>query len=139
MAIPFLALVILIPLCVLVISFRKNKKPAPAAVTPQRNLDRVTGVTNSILGILYIPLSLFFSLSGMVSDGFVGKATPVQEAICNVITFLGVLTAPVAFGSLICSILSRQKGRSRLSFWIQFLPLLYIAVIIVLILILEYT
>ena len=100
---------------------------------PERKLDIAGSITNIILCVLYIPLSVFGCMFGpVVSEGCMFDTTAAQETLCRIISVLGAVTPVVAVGSIVASILLRRRGRSVLSFVIQFFPLLYAMNLIVL-------
>lgn len=103
---------------------------------PRKGLDRASMIINILLLILYIPLSLLGSLSGMVSDGHF-NATPVQSYMCDLITIVGICTPAVAYGGLFVSMKLRRAGHSLQSFLWQFCGIGWMGLILVLIVVLE--
>ena len=98
----------------------------------KEKLDRAGAVTNVILGILYSPLSLVGSLFGMVGEGYINNSSPAQDVLIEVITILGFYTPLVSLGSILTSVLLRNRGCSRYSFVIQFAALVYFGILLAL-------
>ena len=60
---------------------------------PATALDKAGAVTNWILGILYLPLSLFFFLlGGMSSEIFMEDRSVVRDALCYVLSIMSIFT-----------------------------------------------
>lgn len=119
-----------------IITFAKDEI-LPHSKKPK--LDVIGIITNIILGILYIPLSLAGSLIGMVSEGYMYDPTWLQSLLCDTIMILGIFTPLVCIAGIVTSVLFRIRSRSVASFWVQFSGVLYIAFTLLLILILELT
>ena len=101
-------------------------------------LDVIGVITNILLSIIYIPLSLVGSLMGMLSEGYMYNTTLLQTVICDVITILCLFTPLVCLGGIVSSALLRIRGRSIPSFWVQFSGIFYIASILLLGLFLDF-
>lgn len=132
----------LIPLLGIVCFFaypviRAYGKQGQALQDRKEKLDRICTVTNVILGIAYIPLSIVGSLSGMVGEGYIGNSSSAQDVLIEVITVLGFFTPLVSFGSILTSVLLRNRGWSRRSFAIQFTALAYLGILLALTALLE--
>ncbi|MBP3412642.1 MAG: hypothetical protein J6K89_05215 [Oscillospiraceae bacterium] len=115
------------------------RKPPEDIGKANSKLDTAGFITNILLGLLYLPLSIVGYLFGMVSEAYMEGSTAVQNFLCDSITILGVLTPVVAFGGILCSALLRRQRRSKLSFLTQFSGLIHLAVCICLIIILDHT
>ena len=88
------------------------------------NLDKAGGITNIVLTIFYVFISPLYLFLGLIShpahQGFLG-------AIGWIISFLNSSTALLCGLGLGLSVAWRKKGKSKLSFAIQFLGLVAIA------------
>ena len=88
------------------------------------NLDNVGRITNIVLTIAYVFISPLYLFLGLISnpahEGFLG-------VIGWIISFLNASTALFCGLGLGLSIAWRKKGKSKLSFAIQFLGLVAIA------------
>lgn len=104
----------------------------------RRKLDKVGLVTNILLGILYVPLSMVAGLFGMMGEGYINRSTPTQDFVISLITYLGFFTFLTAMGSILCSVLLRRWGYSVKSFWVQFGTLFHFAFLLFLSWLLEY-
>lgn len=96
--------------------------------TPRKALDKAGVITNIVLGVLYIPLSLFGSLFGMVGEGYMNDPSLWRAVLCDVIMILGIYTPLVSIGSIVTSVLLRKRGCSVLSFGVQFSALVHLAI-----------
>ena len=128
----FLIFLFLIVVALFALPFFKKQPEGIGNVSSK--LDTAGFITNILLGLLYLPLSIVGYLFGMVSEGFMEGSTPMQDLLCDSITILGVLTPVVAFGGILCSALLRRQKRSGLSFLTQFAGLIHLGVCICLIL-----
>jgi len=108
----------------------KNKRNLPSK---QRIvLDRVGLVTNILLAILYIPVSVTGFFFGMVGEAFIHTGTSLQLAICDFVGYLGIATPVAAYGGLIVSVILRKFELSLHSFLYQFSGLIYLLFLYVL-------
>ena len=87
---------------------------------PQSRLDAWGIITNVILGVLYIPISVIGCFMGMVGEGYMYDPTALQSFLCDTIMLVGIFTPLVSFCGIVTSVLHRRRGRSGLSFFIQF-------------------
>ncbi len=132
----FLILLLLIVVALFALPFFK-KRPEGIG-NANGKLDAAGFITNILLGLLYLPLSIISYFFGMVSESFMEGTTPMQDFLCDSITILGVLTPVVAFGGILCSALLRKQKRSSLSFLTQFAGLIHLGFCICLIVILDH-
>ena len=101
---------------------------------PATALDKAGAVTNWILGIMYLPLSLFFFLlGGMSSEIFMEDRSVVRDALCYVLSIMSIFTFFISEGGILASIHLRRRGDSRKSFAVQFVGLAYFGVMFLLI------
>ena len=88
-----------------------------------KRIDRIGKIFNSILGILYIPLSLFSWISQMASESTMGATNPLYINFINIFCVIAFLFPLMCIAGILLSIVFRRKGRSVFSIVIQFLPL----------------
>ena len=88
-----------------------------------KRIDRIGKIFNFILGILYIPLSLFSWLLQMASESIIDAANPLYINLINIFCVIAFLIPLLCMAGILLSIVFRRKGRSVFSFVIQFLPL----------------
>jgi len=87
-----------------------------------KKLDKVGIIFNSLLSILYIPLSLLSIVMGF----FIWDAPLMNELdriIRTIVTNISISMPFISIVSITLSIVLRKKGKSILSFCIQFLPI----------------
>lgn len=87
-------------------------------------LDKLGRILNVILGITYVPLSLFSWLSQMVSEGTIGATNQSYIALVDIFCMVAFIIPLLCIAGIFVSVLLRRKGYSTLSFVIQFVPLL---------------
>lgn len=105
-------------------------------VSGMKMLDKISMISNIILGLLYVPLSFFCLLLQMASDGTVGATNPIYIQM-NRIFCMAALTVPFfCVVGIVLSIVFRKKGCHVWSFIIQFLPIVVFGLDLVL---LEFT
>ncbi len=88
-----------------------------------KRIDRIGKFFNLIVGILYIPLSLFSWLLQMASESTMGATNPLYIYLINIFCVIAFLIPLLCIAGILLSIVFRRKGRSVFSFVIQFLPL----------------
>ncbi len=82
-----------------------------------------------ILGMLYLPLTLFAYLSGMAIEGVMTQSAPSAVFIAYALGYTGPLVAFAAYPCLIASIILRRHGKKRLAVWLRFAPPLVLGAI----------
>ncbi len=102
-----------------------------------KKLDKVGKITNIILIFVYCPLMLFGFLAGfMTGESILDLANPsVLQKIFFVYipSILSLLGSVVVIASMLFSVRLRNTGKSVPSFIIQFIPLIYYALFLLLI------
>ena len=94
-------------------------------VAPSRKytkLDKVSLATNVVLAILYLPISLFGVFLVFAADSMFMYSELIQKIISFMI-YLGLTLPFVSVASIVLSVVLRKKGKSLVSFLIQFVPL----------------
>lgn len=86
-------------------------------------LDKVGEICNRILGILYIPLSLFSFLLGMASESTIGANNSLFIGLIYLFCFITYAVPFLCFAGIFLSAILRNKGRSVAAFVVQFVPL----------------
>jgi hypothetical protein len=85
-------------------------------------LDRIGKILNIVLSVFYIPFSLFSMIIGI----FIWDSPIKNELDKATRTTVSNVSLPMPFiclASIILSIILRKKGLSKLSFFIQFFPI----------------
>ena len=77
-----------------------------------------------ILAIIYIPISFFGFLMGMIAEGAIGETNQLIVASCYVPAYVGMFTPFAAYGGLILSRILHNKGQIRASYFASFLGLI---------------
>ncbi len=90
-------------------------------------LDNVCALTNFIMVLLYVPISITGLFAGMMGESFITSGTALQRVLCELVGILGVSTPVAAYGGLIVSVILRRQGHSLRSFLFQFSGVLYLA------------
>ena len=93
-----------------------------------KKIDTVTLVTNVLLSIGYVPLSLFALFGVMMYDN------PPDHAFADFLLQAGVgLSVFTPLACIMCiaaSVAARRQGKGKFAFFIQFLPIIVFAVAI---------
>lgn len=75
-----------------------------------------------LLGILYLPFTLFCFLSGMAIEGVLTQSAPAAIFAAYAIGYTGPAVAFLTYPCLILSLFLRRKGKIKLSNWLRFAP-----------------
>ena len=89
---------------------------------------KVGYVLNIILAILYIPMSLFSFLLGMVSEVVMDATNQIFISLIHISSCVAMLVPIFCFVGILFSIRCRKKGYIVWSFVLQFLPLVIFCV-----------
>lgn len=92
-------------------------------------LDKIGLVTNILLAVLYIPLSLFGLFSVFAADSMFMYSELIQKIISFMI-LLGLILPFLSVASIVISVVLRKKGKSIASFLIQFVPIVHLLIIL---------
>lgn len=92
-------------------------------------LDRAGKITNVILAVVYACLSPFYMFLGMISEGYKDGILGILGWIVAVIIASAALISGLGIGA---SVALRKKGKSKLSFAVQFAGVIAIALSFVL-------
>ena len=76
-----------------------------------------------ILGILYIPLSLFCWLLQMASEGAIGATNPLYILLIDMFCVIAFIIPLLCVATMVVSVLLRETRHWILSLVIQFVPL----------------
>ena len=82
---------------------------------------------NTILAILYIPITLFGFLMGMATETITDETKSLIIASCYAMAIPGMLSPIAAYGGLLLSRRLYDKGRIVESHFARFLGLIFIA------------
>lgn len=88
-----------------------------------KKLDKVSVVLNIILGVTYIPLSLFSWLLQMASESAIDATNQLYISLIEIFCVISFIIPFLCAAGIIVSVILRKKGLSIFSFIIQFLPL----------------
>ena len=88
-----------------------------------RKIDKLGRILNTILCVLYIPLSLFSWLVQMVSVDTIDATNPLYITWINIFCIISFFIPLLCIAGIVASILLRRKGYSVPSFIVQFIPL----------------
>lgn len=88
-----------------------------------KKIDKLGRVFNIILGIAYIPLSLFSWLLQMVSESTIDATNPLYITLIEIFCIISFIIPLLCIVGIIISVVLRKKGYSISSVVIQFLPL----------------
>lgn len=93
-------------------------------------LDRTGVILNIALLLLYIPMSVVGITTVFFADAPAAMSELKENLMITVIS-MGVAIPLLATASLFTSVILRKRGKSKLSFYIQFLPLLIFIIMMV--------
>ena len=88
-----------------------------------KNSEKLLYVLSIVLTILYIPISLFSFLLGMLSEVVMDTANHIIAGLIDFSSCVAMLVPMFCFIGIIFSIRCRKKGYIAWSFVLQFLPL----------------
>lgn len=93
-------------------------------------LDKIGLALNILLSVIYIPLSLFGVFSIFMADAMHMYSEAVKFII-SLMIYLGLSLPIVSIASIALSVVFRKKGKSVLSFFLQFIPFFVFAIIVI--------
>ena len=93
-------------------------------------LDKIGLVLNIILSVIYVPISLFGVFSVMIADAMQMYSETVK-IILSFMIYLGISLPIISIVSIALSVFFRKKGKSVLSFFLQFIQLFVFAIIVI--------
>ena len=88
-----------------------------------KKIDKLGRIFNTILSVLYIPLSLFCWLMQMVSVDTIDATNPLYITWINIFCVISFFIPLLCIAGIVASNLLRRKGYSVPSFVVQFIPL----------------
>ena len=95
-------------------------------VKGREEMDRLASanrILNIVLGILYIPLSFFSFLSGMLSEAIIGATNPLFITLMYIFYVIALLIPVLCWVGLFLSVSFSRKGRGIHALVAQLLPL----------------
>ena len=93
-------------------------------------LDKIGFISNIILSILYVPISLYGIFSLFAADSMFMYSDTIQKIIGLMIT-IGLTLPFVSVLSIVLSVVFRKKGKRILGFTIQFVPLILFVIMLI--------
>ncbi len=93
-------------------------------------MDKIGFISNIILSILYVPISLYGIFSLFAADSMFMYSETIQKIIDLMIT-IGITLPFASVLGIVLSVVFRKKGKRILSFTIQFIPLILFIVMVV--------
>jgi len=88
-----------------------------------KKLDKIGKIFNVILGITYIPLSLFSWLLQMASEITIDATNSLFITLIEIFCIISFIIPFLCIAGIIVSLILRKKGHSISSLVVQFLPL----------------
>ena len=89
-----------------------------------KKAERVGYILSIVLTILYIPVSFFSFLLGMLSEVVMDTTNQIFINLINILSCIAMLVPIFCFFGILLSIRCRKKGYIAWSFVFQFLPLI---------------
>ena len=87
-------------------------------------------ILNTILYVLYIPLSFFGFMCGMATDGLIDETNKVVIALTNIFAYTGLFMPVICF---VCYLVSKKITENKLlSIVIKLMPILVSILMIIL-------
>ena len=87
-------------------------------------------ILNTILYVLYIPLSFFGFMCGMATDGLIDETNKVVIALTNIFAYTGLFMPAICF---VCYLVSKKITENKLlSIVIKLMPILVSLLMIIL-------
>jgi len=93
-------------------------------------LDRIGFITNIVLSVLYIPLSIYGIFSLFAADSMFMYPESLQKII-DILISVGICLPFVSVASIALSVVFRKIGKRYLSFVIQFIPIIIFLIMLV--------
>ena len=90
-------------------------------------MQKISKAFNIVLGVVYIPLSLFSWLLQMASEGTIDATNPLYITLIEIFCIISFIIPFLCIAGIIISVIFRKKGYSKCSLVIQFLPLVIFA------------
>lgn len=88
-----------------------------------KNASKVSATLNRLLGIIYIPLSLFSWMLQMVSDGTIDATNSTYIGLIDIFCMISFIIPLLCVIGIVISAVLRKRGHYISSIIIQFLPL----------------
>ena len=88
-----------------------------------KKIDKLGRIFNTILTVLYFPLSFFSWLLQMVSVDTIDATNPLYITWINIFCIISFFIPLLCIAGIVASIFLRKKGYSVSSFIVQFIPL----------------
>lgn len=79
---------------------------------------------NIIMGVIYVPLSIFSWLLQMASESTMDATNPVYITLVRIFCVIAFLIPFLCVAAILLSVLIRKKGHGVLSIVISFIPLM---------------
>lgn len=89
-------------------------------------------IYNIILSVAYVPMSIFGLSWLFFPDGTSFKYSDLQMFLRDTIIYLGLFLPILSIAGILISVIARQRGKSRFSFIIQFLPIPFFLLMLIL-------
>lgn len=87
-------------------------------------------ILNTILYVLYIPLSFFGFMCGMATDGLINETNDIIIVLTNIFAYTGLFMPVICF---VCYLGSKRMAENKsLSFIIKLIPILVLILMIIL-------
>jgi Na+-driven multidrug efflux pump len=86
-------------------------------------LDKLGSIFNIILSIIYFPISGFSMLMFTASESTIGVANKLYISLITIFCYITISIPLICIICVALSVILRIKGKSIISFYIQFLPL----------------
>ena len=102
-----------------------------------KKFEKAGYVLNIVLTILYIPMSLFSFLLGMLSEVVMDTTNQIFISLINISSCVAMLVPIFCFVGILFSVRCRKKGYIVWSFVLQFVPLIIFSVNLLLIYIID--
>ncbi len=87
-------------------------------------------ILNTILYVLYIPLSFFGFMCGMATDGLIDETNNIIIILTNIFAYMGLFMPVICF---VCYLVSKKTAENKsLSIVIKLIPILLLILMIIL-------
>ena len=95
-------------------------------------LSRITKFTNIVLALLYVPFSIYCFLLQMASESTLGAVNQLYITLIETFSLVTAFIPVFCIIGIVLSVILRKKGCFKLSFAVQFLPVIIFALNMVL-------
>ena len=89
-----------------------------------KSINEASKICNIVLGVIYVPLSLYCFLLQMVSEGKIGATNSLYIGLTDLFCYVALLIPVLCIVGIVLSVVFRKDGHGIVSLVVQFVPLI---------------